>query len=121
MTDPCGALLILERPLGIWGGLDPETGTIIDRHHPQVGSSIVGRVVVMPGTQGSSSGAGVLVEAIRRGNGPAALVLPRPDFQIMVANMLSNELYGRGFRIEIVSPQAYEVLCRRGDSLRKAD
>jgi predicted aconitase with swiveling domain len=118
MTDPEREPLVLDRPLGIWGGLDPATGKIIDRHHPQVGTSITGRIVVMPGTQGSSSGAGILVEAVRLGNGPAAVVLPRPDFQIMVANMLSHELYGRGFRMEVVTLQAYEDMSRRAKVAR---
>ena len=32
-----GAPLLLHEPLSFWGGLDPLTGLIIDRWHPQAG------------------------------------------------------------------------------------
>ena len=60
-----GTVLALDEPLSFWGGFDAETGTVIDRAHPQVGASLAGRVVVMPFGRGSSSGSSVLAEAIR--------------------------------------------------------
>ena len=35
-----GEVLVLDEPLSFWGGLDPETGTLIDAHHPQAGVSL---------------------------------------------------------------------------------
>ncbi|MGH8873733.1 MAG: hypothetical protein ACRDVM_00550 [Acidimicrobiia bacterium] len=32
-----GRLLVLHEPLSFWGGLDPATGRIVDRRHPQSG------------------------------------------------------------------------------------
>ena len=55
-----GTVLALDEPLSFWGGFDAETGTVIDRAHPQVGASLAGRVVVMPFGRGSSSGSSVL-------------------------------------------------------------
>ena len=67
-----GDVLRLDEPLSFWGGLDPETGRIIDRHHPQLDESVVGRVLVMPSGRGSSSASSALCEAIRAGTGPFA-------------------------------------------------
>ena len=86
--------LRLEEPLSFWGGLDPATGRIIDAHHPQLGECIAGRRLVLPGTRGSTSSPGVLVEAIRRGNGPAAIVLPAPDLTVTSAVAVARQLYG---------------------------
>jgi predicted aconitase with swiveling domain len=44
-----GAPLLLEEPLSFWGGLDPTTGRIIDRWHPQAGARVAGHV--LPGAQ----------------------------------------------------------------------
>ena len=61
--------LVLSVPLSFWGGIDVETGRIIDHSHPDLGTSITGTILVMPGGRGSSSSSSVLAEAIRRGNG----------------------------------------------------
>ena len=37
-----GEVLKLDEPLSFWGGVDPETGEIIDLRHPQGGMSVKG-------------------------------------------------------------------------------
>lgn len=85
--------LRLTQPLSFWGGLDPETGMIVDKHHPQFGESIAGRSLVMPRTRGSTSSPGTLVEAIRLGNGPTDITLPSPDLTVMTAVKVAKLLY----------------------------
>ncbi len=86
--------LRLDAPISFWGGLDPETGVIVDVHHPQCGESIVGRVLVLERTSGSTSSAGALVEAIRRGRGPKEIVVAEPDMTIESATWIARALYG---------------------------
>lgn len=88
-----GAVLVLDEPLSFWGGLDTATGEIIDRHHPQRGACIAGKIVVMPFTRGSSSTANSLAEAIHRGTGPAAIVLAEPDAIVVLGAVVPGELY----------------------------
>ena len=95
--------LRLDEPLSFWGGLDAATGEIIDAHHPQTGACIAGRRLVLPGTRGSTSSPGVLVEAIRLGNGPAAIVLPAPDLTVMSAVAVARQLYGIDVPVSIES------------------
>lgn len=85
--------LKLTQPLSFWGGLDPETGSIVDRHHPQYGESIAGRSLAMERTRGSTSSPGTLVEAIRLGNGPTDITLRHPDLTIMAAVKVARLLY----------------------------
>lgn len=89
-----GTLAVLDEPLSFWGGFDPTTGTVIDRSHPQRGSSLAGRVVAMPGSKGSSGTPGVLGEALRLGTGPAALVVTKPDINLVAGALAARELYG---------------------------
>jgi predicted aconitase/predicted aconitase with swiveling domain len=89
-----GPALVLQEPLSLWGGIDVETGRIIDRSHPDRGASVSGTVLVMPGGRGSSSSSSVLAEALRRGTGPAAIVLAAPDPILPVGALVARTLYG---------------------------
>ena len=102
-----GPVLALDEPLSFWGGLDPETGRITDARHPQAGCSVVGTVLFMPSSRGSSSSSSVLAEAIRLGTAPAAIVLGQVDVIVAVGAMVSSELYGRVCPVVVMEPPAY--------------
>jgi predicted aconitase with swiveling domain len=87
-----GEVLALGAPLSFWGGVDPMTGRIIQVRHPQCGESIAGKVLAMPGTIGSSSSAAVLLELIRNGNAPAALLLDKPDAILLIGCLVAKEM-----------------------------
>jgi predicted aconitase with swiveling domain len=89
-----GAALVLDEPLSFWGGLDPTTGRVVEVGHPQHGSVVTGRIVVMPSGRGSSSSATVLAEAIRLGTGPAGIVLGEVDQIVAIGALVAAELYG---------------------------
>lgn len=106
--------LVLSAPLSFWGGIDVATGRIIDRSHPDLGASITGRILVMPGGRGSSSSSAVLAEAIRCGTGPAGIILSIPDPILTVGALVAHVLYG--LRCPIVVCDAAGVAT--GDRLR---
>ncbi len=80
-----GKPLVLDDPLSFWGGVNPETGELIDVHHPQRGENIKGTLLFLPGTRGSTAGPGALLETLFQGNGPAAIILTRPDVATLIA------------------------------------
>ncbi len=92
--EATGEVVVSDLPLSLWGGLDPETGEVIDRHHPLSGRSIAGLVFSIPCGRGSCSASGVLLEAIRAGTGPSAVILSRADPIIALGAILAEELYG---------------------------
>lgn len=89
-----GPMLVLAGPLSLWGGLDPESGRIIDRNHPQHGESMMGVIVAMPHGRGSSSSSSVLAEAMRLGTAPAGFVLGHPDGILVIGSLVAQRLYG---------------------------
>jgi predicted aconitase with swiveling domain len=111
-----GEALVLKEPLSFWGGVDPSDGRIIDRHHPQAGESVRGKVLVMPSGRGSSSSSSVLAEAIRAGTGPVAIVLAEPDPIVALGVVVARELYGRESPVVVLDRHAYEEL-RSGQRL----
>lgn len=90
--EASGALLKLDAPLSFWGGVDPKTGMIIQVRHPQCGTSIAGRILCLPATIGSSSSSAVLLELIRGGHAPAALVMGAPDAILLIGCLVAQEM-----------------------------
>ena len=98
-----GAALVLDDPLSLWGGMDPATGRVIERRHPQHEALVTGRVLVLPSARGSSSSASVLAEAVRAGTAPAGIVLGEPDLILALGVAVAEELYGVQVPIVVVS------------------
>ena len=109
-----GAPLLLQEPLSFWGGLDPTSGLIIDRWHPQAVACIAGRVLLMPAGRGSSSGSASLAEAIRLGVGPAAILLLKRDAIVIVGALAATELYGRFVPVVLVEAADWATLAAAG-------
>ena len=88
-----GRALAFSQPLSFWGGVDAETGDIIDHSHPGLGQNIAGKILVMPSGRGSSSSSSVLAEAIRKGTAPSGILLERPDPILAVGAIVAEFLY----------------------------
>ncbi len=87
-----GELLKLSAPACFWGGLDASTGKLSDPHHPQFGESIADRIVAIPAVVGSSSSSQFLLEAMRLGNAPRAILLGEAEIIIATAVFVGREL-----------------------------
>ena len=88
----CGPVLALTAPLSFWGGVDPQSGRITQVRHPECGASIAGTVLALPATIGSSSSSAVLLELIRTGNAPAALLMHEPDAILLIGCLVAREM-----------------------------
>ncbi len=84
--------LVLSQPISFWGGVDPRSGRIADVRHPQCGSIIAGTALFLPGTIGSSSASAVLMELVRNGNAPAAMILHEPDAILLLGLIVAREM-----------------------------
>lgn len=105
-----GPLLKLDEPLSLWGGLDPETGKIIDRRHPQCGACVSGRILVLPSGRGSSSASSILLEAVRLGTAPAAIVTREVDGILALGASVAREIYQRHPAVLVVEDAVYDGL-----------
>ena len=110
--DATGTILRLEEPLSFWGGLDPGTGHIVDRRHPDFGTSVTGTILAMPSGRGSSSSSNILAEAIRAGTGPAGIVMIVPDGIVALGAMVAAELYGVVVPVMVVTREIFESIPR---------
>ena len=108
--EAAGEVLVLEEPLSLWGGLDPRSGEIIDRRHPQSGLCVSGRILALPVGRGSSSASSVLLEAVRLGTAPSAILLAELDAILALGATVARELYGRTPPLAILLPEDYAEL-----------
>jgi predicted aconitase with swiveling domain len=118
--EVAGIVLSADTPLSFWGGFDPETGQIIDQRHPLTGRIASGHILVIPSGRGSCSGSGVLLEAIRNGTAPAAIVTSRIDPIIALGAILGHELYA-SHPVLILVDDATRKAMRTGDWLSVAE
>lgn len=105
-----GKALVLTDPLSLWGGLNPETGKIIDQRHPQRGQIVTGKVLVLPCGRGSSSASSILLEAVRLGTAPAAIITYEPDAILALGAVVAQELYGHTPPVLVLPREAYNHL-----------
>jgi predicted aconitase with swiveling domain len=113
--------VIATAPLSFWGGYDPEAGRIVDRSHPALGETLVGRILVMPSGRGSSSSSTVLAEAIRLGTAPAAIVLSEADPILVIGGLVASRLYGRTCPITMLATADHARLARMATAEITAD
>ncbi len=102
-----GRALVLPEPLSLWGGLDPQTGQIIDQRHPSLGQNVTGKVIFLPGGRGSSSASSILLESVRVGTAPAAIITSEPDGILTLGAIVSRTLYGKGPPVIVLDPADY--------------
>ena len=99
-----GAAVVTDRPLSFWGGLSVATGEIIDRRHPLSGEIVTGKVLVLPAEKGSSTASAILLDAIRAGTAPAAILTGRTAPILALGAIVADEMYGRTVPVVLLDP-----------------
>ena len=112
-----GEALVTDEPLSFWGGYDHHTGEITDRRHPLSGVIASGRVLAVPFSRGSSTTTAVLLEAVRAGTAPAAILTTGVDSFFALASIVADEMYARPIPIVSVPTEDFASL-RTGDWLQ---
>lgn len=98
-----GIALVSDEPLSFWGGIDTETGNIIDRRHHKYGESIKNKIFVFPNGRGSSTSSAILLECIRNRTAPAAIINSKVDQTFILGSVVADELYGKSIPVFIVT------------------
>ncbi len=111
-----GEALVSHEPLSFWGGYDWKTGEIIDRRHSLSGCIAKDKILAVPFTRGSSTTTAVLLEAIRAGNAPAAMITTDVDFFFALASVVADELYASPLPLVALAEQDFAQL-RTGDEI----
>lgn len=85
-----GVALVSPQPLGFLGGVDPESGCVIEPGHPLEGQSVAGRVLVFPTGKGSTVGSYTLYRLAQAGKAPAAIINAESEAIVAVGAIISD-------------------------------
>lgn len=85
-----GLALVSSAAIGFLGGVDPETGVVIEHDHPLYGQCIAGRVLVFPTGKGSTVGSYTLYRLSKRGLAPAAIINSRSEAIVAVGAIMAG-------------------------------
>jgi predicted aconitase with swiveling domain len=85
-----GRALVSSEPIGFLGGVDPETGQVVEPGHPLEGACVAGRVLVFPTGKGSTVGSYTLYRMAQAGTAPAAIVNAQSEAIVAVGAIISD-------------------------------
>ncbi|MDW8021622.1 MAG: DUF126 domain-containing protein [Nitrososphaerota archaeon] len=85
-----GVALVSDKPISFYGGVDPETGKILERDHPLYGESISGKILAFPHGKGSTVGSYILLRLKKRGLAPLAIINERCEPIIAVGAIIAE-------------------------------
>lgn len=90
-----GEALVSKESL-VWShGVDPESGKVDDVRVSICGACVKDKILIYPLGKGSTSGATWMLETVRCGNGPKAIVNVETEMIIVAGSVLSKSLYGK--------------------------
>jgi len=85
-----GIALVSPEPIGFLGGVDPETGLVVEPGHALQGECVTGRVLVFPTGKGSTVGSYTLYRMAVSGTAPAAIVNAESEAIVAVGAIIAD-------------------------------
>ena len=85
-----GEALKTFQPISFYGGVDPNTGVVIEKGHELQGISVKGKILVFPQGKGSTVGSYTLYRLKKNGMAPAGMVNRECETIVAVGTIISE-------------------------------
>jgi len=85
-----GEALVCHEAIGFFGGVDPETGVVVEPSHELEGRSICGKILVFPTGKGSTVGSYTLYRLRRKGLTPAGIINSQSEAIVAVGAIIAE-------------------------------
>lgn len=120
ITDGCktGVAIVTNQMFGFWGGIDTKTGIIIDQRHELYGQNIKGKVFVFPEGRGSTVGAAVILELVRCGTAPVAIINKKTESILAAGGILADKFYNVSLPIVDSLDEDPTIVIKNGDIVK---
>ena len=82
--------LATTQPISFYGGIDPNTGVVIEKGHELQGVSVKGKILVFPQGKGSTVGSYTLYRLKKNGVAPAGMVNRECETIVAVGAIISE-------------------------------
>ena len=103
-------LLWANEPMSFWGTVDPQSGLIRDNRHALYMKNMVGKVLAFTTPKGSSGTGLIILEQIRTGCAPAAIINLRSDPVVLTGPIIAKRFYNVDIPVVNLSEEDYAKL-----------
>lgn len=85
-----GEALVSREAIGFFGGVDPETGAVVEPGHELEGQSIAGKILVFPRGKGSTVGSYTIYRLRKKRVAPAGIINAESEAVVAVGAIISD-------------------------------
>ncbi len=85
-----GEALVTKQPISFFGGVDLDTGTIVEKNHELENICVAGKVLVFPRGKGSTVGSYAIYRMKKAGKAPVAIVCEETETIVAVGAIISG-------------------------------
>lgn len=85
-----GEALVSQEPIGFFGGVDPETGAVIEPGHELEGKTIGGKILVFPTGKGSTVGSYTIYRLRKNNVAPAGIINAQSEAVVALGAIISE-------------------------------
>lgn len=96
--------------MSFWGTVDPQSGLIRDNRHALYMKSLAGKVLAFTTPKGSSGTGLIILEQVRTGCAPAAIINLRSDPVVLTGPLIAKRFYGVSIPVVNLSEENYAKL-----------
>ena len=85
-----GEAIVSQKTISFYGGVDPNTGKVVEKGHDLEGKSIAGKIFVFPKGGGSTVGSYTMLRLKKNGLAPLAIVNRECETIVAVGAIISD-------------------------------
>jgi hypothetical protein len=85
-----GEALVTSQPISFYGGVNPDTGIVIEKGHELEGKNIKGKILVFPSGKGSTVGSYTLYRMKKNNTAPAGMIIKECETIVAVGAIISD-------------------------------
>jgi predicted aconitase with swiveling domain len=85
-----GEALVTNTPISFYGGVDPNTGIVLEKGHELEGISIKNKILVFPQGKGSTVGSYTLYRMKKTGTAPIGMINKETETIVAVGAIISE-------------------------------
>ena len=108
--DAEGELVVSRQTFSFFGGFDFDKGEVVDPKSDVYGVSLKGKIFAYPRGKGSSSTAGVILEALRQGTAPLAIINVESEKILAVGAIVAQVMFDWNIPIVSIADEDFQEL-----------
>jgi hypothetical protein len=85
-----GEALVTSQPVSFYGGVDPDSGILIEKGHELEGKSIKGKILIFPTGKGSTVGSYTLYRMKKNNTAPVGMINKECETIVAVGAIISE-------------------------------